>query len=95
MSLKFCFSRIISRGQKVCIIGFSLNLQAFSFILPLLMEAFPFLFSHPLKPLGPCFKDAYEDFLSDFVENVGGRAFKALLIRDVIFGEFSLNVTKG
>jgi hypothetical protein len=54
---------------------FSLTFQAFSFILHLLMEAFPFVFCHPLKPVNTCFEDSYAGFLSDFVENVGHRAF--------------------
>jgi hypothetical protein len=54
---------------------FSLNFQAFSFILQFLMEVFPFVPSHPLGPVDPCFEDISEGFLSDFVENVGDRAF--------------------
>jgi hypothetical protein len=54
--------------------GFSLNFQAF-FILHFLMEVFPFVFYHPLKPVDSCFEVSYEGFLSDSVENVGDRPF--------------------
>jgi hypothetical protein len=63
-----------SRFQLVSSV-FSLDLQEFSFILHLPMEVFPFVFCHPLDPVDPCFEDSDEDFLSDFVENVGDRAF--------------------
>jgi hypothetical protein len=58
------------------------------------MELFPFVFCHPLEPVDPCFEDSYEGSLSDFVENVGDHAFSALSIRDVVFDEFSLDITK-
>jgi hypothetical protein len=58
------------------------------------MQVFPFVFSHALKPVDPCFEDNYESSLSDFVEKLGDRAFEALLIRNVIFGEFLLAITK-
>jgi hypothetical protein len=32
--------------------------------------------------------------LSDFVKNVGDRAFSALPARDVVFGEFAIDRTK-
>jgi hypothetical protein len=55
------------------------------------MEAFPFVFSHPLEPVHPCFEYSYEDFLSDFVENP---SCEVISVRDVVFGEFSLDITK-
>jgi hypothetical protein len=58
------------------------------------MEVFPFLFYRSLEPVEPCFEDSYEDFLSDFVEKMGNRIFVALLVKDIVFGEFSLNITK-
>jgi hypothetical protein len=73
---------------------FSLNFQASSFILHLLMEVFPFMVYHPLEPVNPCFEDRYTGFSSDVVENVSDRAFQALLVRDVVFDEFSLDITK-
>jgi hypothetical protein len=54
---------------------FSLNFQVFSFIFHLLMEVCSFVFYHSLEPVDPCFEDSHEGFLSDFVENVGDRAF--------------------
>jgi hypothetical protein len=57
------------------------DFQAFSFILHLLMEVFPFGFYHPLETIDPCFENSYESFLSDVVENVGDRAFEALPVR--------------
>jgi hypothetical protein len=54
---------------------FSLDVQAFSFILHLPVEAFPFVFCRLLEPVDPYFEDGYEGFLPDFVENVGDRAF--------------------
>jgi hypothetical protein len=62
-------------GQKSVSSVFSLNFQAFSFILHLLMKTFPFVLYHSLKPVDPCFEDNHEDSLSDFVENVGNCAF--------------------
>jgi hypothetical protein len=41
------------------------------------MEVFPFVFHHPLEPVDPCFEDSYEGFLSDFVENVGGKLLES------------------
>jgi hypothetical protein len=58
------------------------------------MEVFPFMFYHPLERVNPCFEDRYTGFLSDVVENVSDRAFQVLLVRDVVFGEFSLDTTK-
>jgi hypothetical protein len=60
---------------------FSLCFQAFSFILHLLLEVFPFLFYHALEIVDLCFEDSYEGFVSDLVENVGDRAFKLCLSR--------------
>jgi hypothetical protein len=54
--------------SSVCFTEFS----AFSFILHLLMEIFPFVFS---QPVDPCFKDGCNGFLSNFVENLGDRRF--------------------
>jgi hypothetical protein len=34
-----------------------------------------FVFHHPLEPVDPYFEDSHEGFLSDFVEDVGDRAF--------------------
>jgi hypothetical protein len=65
------FGRSKSSCPRVC----SLNFQAFSFALHLLMEVFAFVFYHPLEPVDPCFEDSREGFLSNFVENVGDRAF--------------------
>jgi hypothetical protein len=81
-------------GQKVVSLVFSLNFQAFSFILHLLMKQFPFVFYHPLEPVDPCFEDNYEGFLSDLVETAGDRAYEALPVRDIVFGEFSLDRIK-
>jgi hypothetical protein len=39
------------------------------------MEMLPFVFYHPLEPVGQCFEDSHERYLFDFVENVAGRAF--------------------
>jgi hypothetical protein len=64
------------------------------FFLHLLMEVFPFVFDDSPEPIDPCFEDNYEDCLFDFVENVGDHAFSALPVRDVVFGEFSLDRTK-
>jgi hypothetical protein len=33
------------------------------------------MFSHPLDPADSCFEDSHDSLLSDFVENVGDRAF--------------------
>jgi hypothetical protein len=73
---------------------FSLNFQEFSFILYFLMDVFPVMFYHQLEPVGPCFEEDYENFLSDFVENVSDRALSALTVRDVVLGEFSFDITK-
>jgi hypothetical protein len=54
------------------------------------MEIFPFVFYHPLESVDLCFEDSYQGFLSDLVDNVGDRAFSALPVRDVVFGEFHL-----
>jgi hypothetical protein len=80
--------------KKVMSSGVSLNFRAFSFILRALMEVFPFVFYHLIEPVDPCFEDSYGDFLSDFVESVGNRAFEALPVRDVVFGESVLDMTK-
>jgi hypothetical protein len=64
------------------------------FFFYLLMEVFPFMSSDSPEPVDPRFEDSYKGFLSDFVENVGDCAFSALPVRDVIFGEFSLDRTK-
>jgi hypothetical protein len=88
-------SAVIEAGQKNSYPRVSLlNFQAFSFIRHLLMEVFPLVFYHPLDSVDPCFEDGYEDFLSDFVENVSDCAFYTLPARDVVFGEFSLDITK-
>jgi hypothetical protein len=58
------------------------------------MEIFPFMFYHPLKHVDPCFEDSYESLLPHFVENVSDHAFEALPVRDVVFCEFSLDITK-
>jgi hypothetical protein len=58
------------------------------------MEIFSFVFCHPLEHVDPCFEDSYEGFPFDFVENVCDRAFSALPVGDVVFGEFSLDITK-
>jgi hypothetical protein len=81
-------------GQKVRILRFSLNFQIFSFVLHSVMEIFPFVFYHPLESVDPCFKNSYKGFLSVFVENLGHRAFYALPVRNVVFGEFSLDIAK-
>jgi hypothetical protein len=59
----------IKQSKGSCPRGFSLNFQAFSFILHFLMKVFPFGFCHTLEPGGPCFEDGSEGFLSDFVGN--------------------------
>jgi hypothetical protein len=71
-----------------------LNFQAFSFVLHSLIDVFSFVFDQPLEPVDPCFEDSHEGFLFDFVENVGDYAFSGLPVRDVTFGEFSLDMTK-
>jgi hypothetical protein len=58
------------------------------------MEVFPFVFSHSLEHIYACFEDRHEDLLSDFVKNMCDRALEALPARDVVFGEFSLDITK-
>jgi hypothetical protein len=85
---------MLEKRLNVHILGFSLNFQAFSFILRLLMEAVSFVFCRPLEPIDPWLEDRHEDFLSEFVKNVDDCAFQCLPVRDVIFGEFSLDRTK-
>jgi hypothetical protein len=58
------------------------------------MEVFPFVFCHPLEPVDPCLEGNCEGLLSTSVESVDDRAFWALPARDVIFGEFSFDITK-
>jgi hypothetical protein len=58
------------------------------------MEVFRFMLYHPLELVDPCFEDNYEGFISDFVENGSDCVFEALSVRDVIFGEFSRDMTK-
>jgi hypothetical protein len=55
---------------------------------------FSFVDYHPLEPVDPCFEDGDEGFLSDFPENVSDHAFSALSVRDMVFVEFSLDITK-
>jgi hypothetical protein len=88
--------RLIKYGRvkKFRILGFFTEFSSIFFFLHLLMDIFPFVFCHPLEPVDPCFNDSYDGFLSDFVENVGHRAFQALPVRDIVFGEFLLDVTK-
>jgi hypothetical protein len=58
------------------------------------MEVFSFVFSQPLGLVDSCVEDSYEVFLSDFVKNVGDLAFEVLPVRDVVFGEFSFDISK-
>jgi hypothetical protein len=81
-------------GQKFVSSGFSLIFQQFSFILHLLMDLFPSVFDLPFEPVDLCFEDSDEGFLSHCVESVSDRAFYALPVRDVVFGEFLFDMTK-
>jgi hypothetical protein len=85
---------IYKRVKKFVSSGWSTEFSSIFLILYLLMEVFPFVFCHPLEPVGPCFEDGYEGFLSNFVQNLGDRASYALPVRDVVFGELSLDITK-
>jgi hypothetical protein len=58
------------------------------------MEVLPFVFYHSFEPIDLCFEGSYDGFLSDFVENVGDRTFSALPVRNIIFDEFSFDITK-
>jgi hypothetical protein len=61
--------------QKVRTLEFFTEFSSISFFLYVLMEVFPCVFYHFLKPVASCFEGGYESFLCDFVENIGGRAF--------------------
>jgi hypothetical protein len=59
------------------------------------MEVFPFVFYHLLESVHLCFEAIPEGCLPDFVENAVDHVFFSVLpVRDVVFGEFSLDITK-